>query len=216
MTTMTIAEIIQELQREGHSVTYYVRKDGGMLIRSIDGETFSGAHGNARARAMVGTSISQAREAQLKFAMRQRGKLKKVDLPDYIKQEFTKVKKKWNKAFKAKEGKPHPAGYFSKNRIKRIYKEQGEEEAMRRIHEAENYASGIAYSKNVEHLADYIRMTADQLDSDELRNLADLIMRFAWTIREEWIYPAYQELYKLNQGVEPKQVVANVMRILRL
>ena len=216
MNNMTIAQIIQQLQKEGHSVTYYVRKDGGMLIRSIDGETFSGASGNKRARAMVGTSLSQAREAQLKFAMRQRGKYKKTELPDYINKEFARVKKKWNKVFKAKDGKPHPAGYFGKNRLKRTFKEYGEEETMRRIHEAENYASGIAYSKNVEHLADYIRMTADQLNSDDLRNLANLILQFAYTIREEWIYPAYQELYKLNQGVEPKQVVANVMRILRL
>lgn len=213
---MTMAEIVAELQRQGHEVTIYVRKDGGILIKSIDGERFTGAHGNTRARAMVGTSISQAREAQLKFALRQRGKMKKVKVPNAVEEEYKRVKKLWNKAFKAKGGKPHPAGYFPKTRIKRILKEYGEEEAMRRIHEAERYASGIAYSKNVEHLADYIRMTANNLNSKELEQLANDILANAYAIRDEWIMPAYQELYKINDGIDPKQVAINVRRILRL
>lgn len=216
MKQMTMAEIVAELQKEGHSVTYYIRKDGGILIKSIDGEMFSGAHGNARARAMIGTTISEAREAQLKFALRQRGKLKKVKVPDKVMTEYERVKKIWRKAFRAKGGKPHPAGYFPKNRIKRILKEYGEEEAMRRISEAERYATGFAYSKNVEHLADYIRMTADQLDSNELRKLADDIEANAYSIKEEWIAPAYEALYKINDGLDPKQVAQNVRRILRL
>ena len=219
---MTMAEIVAELQRQGHEVTIYVRKDGGILIKSIDGERFTGAHGNTRARAMVGTSISQAREAQLKFALRQRGKMKKVKVPNAIEEEYKRVKKLWNKAFKAKGGKPHPAGYFPKTRIKRILKEYGEEETMRRIHEAERYASGIAYSKNVEHLADYIRMTGNGMLADNpsggqaLIELANDIIANAYAIRDEWIMPAYDELYKINDGADPKQVAINVRRILRL
>ena len=213
---MTMREIVSRLQAQGHSVSYYVRKDGGILIKSIDGERYtSGASGNARARQLVGVSISEARQAQLKYATRAR-RVKKPSLEDEVQKEYYRVKKKWNKAFKAKGGKPHPAGYFGWNRIKYAIEHYGKEEALRRIREAERYASGIAYAKNVEILAQYIKSVGDQLNSPELIKLSEDLIANAYTIKEEWIKPAYDELYKLNQGVPPKEIARNTRAILRL
>ena len=213
---MTMMEVVRQLQAQGHEVDFYVRKDGGILIKNIDGERFpSAASGNARARQIVGASISEARVSQLKFATRAR-KFKHPTLDDEIKKEWQRVKKKWNKAFKAKGGKPHPAGYFGWNRINRTIKEQGREEALRRIHEAERYATGLAYSKNIEYLATYIKMVADSTKSPEFQSLYDDLIENAYSIKEEWIKPAYDELYKLNKGVSPKEVAKNTRAILRL
>ena len=213
---MTMMEVVQQLQAQGHEVDFYVRKDGGILVRKIDGEKYpSGASGNARARQMAGASISEARVSQLKFATRAR-KVKKPPLDDELKREFNRVKKKWNKAFKAKNGKPHPAGYFGWNRIKYAIDHYGKEEALRRIHEAERYASGIAYAKNVEILAQYIKSVGNQLNSEELTKLSEDLIDNAYSIKEEWIKPAYDELYKLNQGVPAKEVAKNTRAILRL
>lgn len=213
---MTMMEVVRQLQAQGHEVDFYVRKDGGILVRNIDGERYpSGASGNARARQMVGASISEARISQLKYATRAR-KVKKPSLDDAIKKEYDRVKKKWNKAFKAKGGKPHPAGYFGWNRIKYAVEHYGKEEALRRIREAERYASGIAYAKNVEILAQYIKSVGDQLNSQELVKLSDDLIANAYSIKEEWIKPAYDELYKLNQGIPPKEVARNTRAILRL
>lgn len=208
-------QIVQELMAGGHQVDFYIRKDGGILIRSIDGERFSGAEGNARAREMVGQEISVARVKQLKFALRQRKQSKKK-LPNALEEAYQKTKKKWNKAFHSKKGVPHPAGYFSKKKIKDIYEKYGEEEAMRRINEADRYASGIAYSKNVEHLAGFIFDSAKMYGSQELIKLAEDLIANAYAIREEWIVPAYEKLYELNNGVNPKQVAIETRRILRL
>lgn len=213
---MNMKQIVQRLQAQGHSVSFYVRKDGGILIKSIDGERFpSGASGNARARQLVGSSISEARLSQLKYATRAR-RVKKPSLDDELKQEYERVKKKWNKAFKAKGGKPHPAGYFGYNRIKYALEHYGKEEALRRIREAERYASGIAYAKNVEILAQYIKSVGNQLNSQELVKLSDDLIENAYSIKDEWIKPAYDELYKLNQGIPPKEVARNTRAILRL
>ena len=38
----------------------------------------------------------------------------------------------------------------------------------------------------------------------------------AYAIKEETIAPAYDELYKLNAGQDPKDVANNLRRILRL
>ena len=212
----SMIQIVAELTAKGHNIKYSIRKDGGILIRSIDGEHFYGAKGNARARAMVGATLSKARSAQLQYATRARMRPVRTTLSERVQQAFERVKKLWRKAFKAKGGKPHPAGYFSKRHIKYVYKQYGEEKALELIAEAERYATGIAYSKNVQHLADYIKMAGTQYESEELNKLADDILLNAHAIKEEWIYLAYQALYDLNTGKDPKEVAQKVRRILRL
>ena len=213
---MTMIQVVRELQVKGHFVDFYVRKDGGILVKQIDNERYpSGASGNARARQLLGASISEARTKQLQYATRAR-RVKKPILDDEVQKEYSRVKKIWNKAFKATKGKPHQAGYFGKSRIKYSMEHYGKEETLRRIHEAERYASGMAYSKNVEYLIILIKSAGEQYNSDELRKLANDIQENAYTIREEWIKPAYDSLYDLNRGLEPKQVASNTRRILHL
>ena len=212
---MTMIEVVGLLSSQGHSISFYVRKDGGILIRSIDGQHYSGAKGNIRARELAGVKISEARRAQLKYATRAR-RVKKPTLDDEIRKEYERVKRKWNKAFKSKGGKPHPAGYFGWNRIKYSLENYGKEEALRRIREAEKYTTGIAYSKNVEHLAYYINEASIDYNSPELAKLAEDLSNNAYAIRDEWILPAYKALYKLNDGVAPEEVARMTRAILRL
>ena len=213
----SMMQIVNELISGGHQVNFYIRKDGGILIRNIDGEHFTGAKGNARARSMAGQTLSEARFKQLNYATQVRmHPVKNVQVKDSIREEYLRVKKMWNKAFKAKGGKPHPAGYFGWKRIKKSIRDYGEAEALRRISEAEKYASGVAYSKNVQILAGFIKEAGDKAGSAELQKLAQDVLDNAFSIREEWIYEAYKALYKLNDGEDAKQVAQNVRRILRL
>ena len=208
-------EVVRQLQSQGHSISFHVRSDGGILIRTLDGVRYQGAKGNAVARQLVGITISKARSEQLKYATRAR-RVKKPTLDDEIRKEFERVKKKWNKAFKAKGGKPHPAGYFGWARIKYSIEHYGKEETLRRIREAEKYASGIAYQENVRQLAFYIQDCGAQYSSPELTQLGKDLLENAYSIRDEWIKPAYDELYKLNAGVPPKEVAKVTRAILRL
>ena len=213
----SMIQIVNELISGGHQVDFYVRKDGGILIRNIDGQHYTGAKGNTRAREMTGQNISEARFKQLKYATEVRmHPVKNVQVKDSIRQEFQRVKKMWNKAFKSKGGKPHPAGYFGWQRIKRTIKEQGEAEALRRIGEAEKYASGVAYSKNVQILAGFIKEAGDKFSNSALLRLAQDVLDNAYAIRDEWIYPAYKQLYDLNNlDVEDQASVNEVARLTR-
>ena len=217
MKNYTMIQVVRQLQSQGHVVDFYVRKDGGILVRNIDGMRFpSGASGNAYARSLLGVNISEARKSQLKYATRVRTRPVKVQINDAVKQEYQRVKKLWTKAFKPKKGQPHPAGYFGWQRIKRSYKEYGREEALRRIGEAEKYASGIAYSENVRILSAFILEAGNKYGSSDLTKLSEDLTASAYTIRDEWIKPAYDELYKLNTGKSPKDVASAVRSILRL
>ena len=217
MKNLTMIQVVRQLQSQGHVVDFYVRKDGGILVKNIDGMKFpSGATGNAYARSLLGVSISEARKSQLKYATRVRTKPVKVQVDDAVKEEYKRVKKIWTKAFKSKGGKPHPAGYFGWQRIKRAYKQYGKAEALRRISEAEKYATGIAYSENVRILASFIMEAGNKYGSSDLVKLSEDLVANAYTIKDEWIKPAYDELYKLNTGTSPKDVAKNVRSILRL
>lgn len=217
MKNLTMIQVVRQLQRQGHVVDFYVRKDGGILVRNIDGNRFpSGASGNAYARSLLGVNISEARSSQLKYATRVRTRPIKVQVDDVVKEEYKRVKKLWNKAFKPKKGMPHPAGYFGWQRIKRTYKQYGREETLRRISEAEKYASGIAYSENVRILASFILDAGNKYHSSDLTQLSSDLIANAYSIRDEWIEPAYNELYKLNTGKSPKDVANVVRSILRL
>ena len=52
--------------------------------------------------------------------------------------------------------------------------------------------------------------------SSDLVKLSEDLVASAYTIKDEWIKPAYDELYKLNIGASPKDVAKNVRSILRL
>lgn len=217
MKNYTMIQVVRQLQSQGHMVDFYVRKDGGILVKNIDGMRFpSGASGNAYARSLLGVDISEARKSQLKYATRVRTRPVKIQVDDAIREEYKRVKKLWNKAFKPKKGMPHPAGYFGWQRIKRAYKQFGREETLRRISEAEKYASGIAYSENVRILATFILQAGNTYGSPELVSLSEDLTANAYAIKDEWIKPAYDELYKLNIGVPPKEVASVVRSILRL
>ena len=218
---MTVLDVVKLLRQQGHSITYYKRKDGGILITSIDETKFASAHGNAKARELANVKISEARFKQLQYATRSKiylreMKRKGIERDSTLYGAFLKAKRKWNKAFKSKGGKPHPAGYFTWRHIQYTLEHEGYNEALRLIGEAERYATGLAYNKNVQILASQIEEAGVKYESEELLQLAEDLRANAYRIRDEWIYMAYEELYKLNQGAEPVQVADNVRKILRL
>ena len=211
---MTIREIASKLASQGYSVRYRVRKDGGVLITSINNQKFTAAAGNKVARQIVGENISQKREVQLEKITRER-----TDVENMYNQ-FRRVKRKWTKG-----NLPKTAGKLSFKKFKRAIKEKGKEEALKYLGEKEKYAVGIAYSKNVQALADYFDQLATSLDAmgedgSEFNDLADLIRANDGNIRDEDLLPAYEEGYRIN--TEPltdqliKDIVRNVRRILKI
>ena len=158
---------------------------------------------------MIGQDISKARSTQLERITRER-----TDVENLYK-EYRRVKRKWTKG-----NLPKQAGKLTFKKFKRAIAEKGKEEALRFLGEKEKYASGIAYSKNVEALAEYIESTFAFVDMSPLYDLAQDIRNNADKIRDEWIQPAYDELYRLNN--EPntdelvKEIAINIKKILHI
>lgn len=212
---MTIRETIKQLQAQGHSITYYERKDGGVLITSIDGTKFTGANGNKVARWMTSQELSEKRARQLESATKRRTTgSKKVDTL------LRKVQRKWTKRF----GKNPEVGKKTFRKTQWRLENKGEEETIRSLLESESYAEGFAYTENIRQLVEEMRKVANAYDVEELHDIADWIENNQQVIREEWIFPIYQQLYdfdKLNRvglldDIAIKNICSNIKRILNM
>ena len=214
----TIRNIVEQLMDDGFDITYYVRKDGGILIRSINGQKFTGATGNQVAREMVGEALSERRETQLASATKKRQSFAE----EFGKAAFNKYKKvasKWRRA-----NLPSSAGKISMKKFREIAREKGTAEALRILSEKEKYASGIAYSANIDillqKLDSLITSLGEEADTSALEDLYNLIDENRDSIREDAINPVYQELYRLNTEMLTEELIQevanNVKRILNI
>lgn len=215
---INMRQVVNLLKGQGRNVQFYVRKDGGILIKSIDGMKFTGAKGNIYARQVTGTTFSTARAEQL-HKITYTGKRAKAYIEDRtIKKMLQRVQRKWNKAFRKglEKGETPAVGRKTAKGVKWSLEHRGREETIRLLKEAERYASGMAYQKNVEILAMFVEDAGNKYKSQELLDLANSIRDNAWMIKEDSINPAYQELYKLNDGLSPQDIARNVRRILQI
>lgn len=199
---MNLIDIIKLLQKEGHSVQYYHRKDGGYVITRIDGQGFSGKSGNIRARAMTGQVLSQARSVQLSRIRLPKGKkaMKKAPLPEELLKEMRKVQREWRKRH------PDIRGTVSTSNVRYYYEQYGMQKTLEALDKNMRYAQGLAYIDNVNFLLDRIKSDLDKEDSQAMQDIYDLIKNRALEMREEWMqslhYDCLQQWEKGNISAE--------------
>lgn len=215
MKDLTIREIIKMLQEEGHHIEYYERPDGGVLIRSIDGNHFSGASGNQLARSMVGATLSESRSSQLTRITKAR-ELSDKELNKLLKQ----VQKEWAKTFGTKKereakGKASPGSITSK-KVRKIAEEQGKTKAEEYLKEHLKYAQGYAYEDNVRWLIKEIdrthRMVRKINGADELAIISIYVENNIDEFKEEWIKHSYEVLYDIQKEHKLRLLTPNGLK----
>ena len=161
---MTIKKSIKELRSRGYRVTYKQRKDGGILIKSINGRKFTGAKGNAQARQILGTRLSEARSYQLHRLNPQKGdnwtrpaSQKRKPLPEALSRELKNVQRLWRKGSGKVLSHTTIQGTISRGNLRYVYETYGEQEAWLKLRKAKRYAQGYAYEENVKWLRDTIK-----------------------------------------------------------
>ena len=215
---MTLRELVNELRKQGHQVEYYNRKDGSILIRSIDGIDYKdGAAGNKVARAMgeamnLNAELSQARKTQLKII---KPKGKRTPLPKYLEVKLKKVQKIYNK-----NKVPLAQGRITKKLIREIYQEEGEEAARKKLTRAQRYAEGYATNATIDAFLTAIESYRKLFSNNPqvnmaLKKLEDDIRMSSGIIKDEYIYPAYKRLYDIDKQ-NALDVIDDVRKILRL
>lgn len=200
MAEIKLIQIVNQLVQAGHQVTYTRRNDGSLRITSIDGTRYKGSAGNIRARQMLGVTISTRREKQLERIKTEKGKWghkRKTPLPEGLQKELQRVQRIWRK-YKVKKD-----GTITTPNVRYVYLNYGEQEAYRRLLEAERYARGLAYTENVKAIISYIDDAiipkTPKEDLDTIIEFETIIATNISRFREDWIAPTYELLYDYNK-----------------
>lgn len=214
---MTLREIVNELRAQGHQVEIYNRKDGGILVKSIDGMSFKAAEGNTLARQMgkslgLSTELSSARKTQLKII---KPKGKRTPIPKAIQVKLEKVQKAYN-VHKV----PVKQGRITKKLVRQIIAEEGVEAARKKLTAAQRYAEGYATNATIDAFVSAIDQYQKSFKRgtqvyEALELLKKDILKSSGIIKDEWIYPAYKRLYDITKG-NALDVIDDVRRMLRL
>ena len=197
---MTTRQLVNQLREKGYNVTYYVRRDGGILITSINGQRFKGASGNIYARKILGVNISQRRSQQLTKITRERVKHPRkilVETPDDLERFRKRVMRKWRKA--------GLTGSISKKNLRRIIEDRGFEGAKTYLEEMERHTQGKAFNGHINALLSRIQedisVLTDQSEIDYLTKAYNLISENADELRPEWINTMADSLYDFEHGI---------------
>lgn len=209
---MSLIDIINQLQKQGYSVAYTHRKDGGYIIRRINGTTYKGKTGNIVARSIVGAELSEARRVQLKRIRTPKGKryAKKTPLPQELVKELRRIQKNWRKK--------HPTieGTISTRGLRYQYETYGKEVALQSLDKAFRYSEGYAYIENVQHLIERISLDLGKRWNSEMDKIRDLIEEKMMVFKEEWLNHIYEVLYEWEKGVlEGEEVARRIKAIIQ-
>lgn len=205
---MSTRQLVKFLQDNGHQVTYYIRKDGGVLIKSIDGIQYTGATGNKVARWMAGEQLAPRRAQQLKTITERRIIKPKKPLPptpEGLETMRKRVMRKWRKA--------NLRGSISKRNLKRMIEDRGIEGARIYLEEMERRTEGKAYKGSINGLIARIEqdmVNASASDKEYLQMLIDLIKDNEENFKEEWMLSIVDKLYDwerdMTQTIEAHDV----------
>lgn len=204
MAQKNMKQIIDQLRSSGYQVNAYKRKDGGYLIRSINGAKFTGAKGNEAARQIVGASLSVRKQKQLKAItpstkkaakIRRQGRLKLEPIPADITKQIKKVQKMMRENVSALGTR----ATITTGSIRKIIKEEGEQAARTALQKAQSYAAGIAYDENVRLLAERFNSFGNKTGITTFNEIASTILSKIGTFKEEWIPLCYEAIYNYEK-----------------
>lgn len=206
---MKMLDIVKQLISAGYNIEYYVRKDGGILIKEIDGQKYTGAKGNKIARSMVGATLSEAKQTQLSWNVTNliKGvKKPKNKIADELDEQLKKTQKAW-RLNKVKTGK------ITRRKVRQYIKLYGEEYALSYLKRMEKYGQGFTYPENVEALANRVERLGLQYPDykNDFADIAQGMLAIKDYFPEDWINRCYSPVYACE---EYKMAPADCLRAL--
>ena len=199
---MTIKDIISELIKAGHEVSFYKRKDGSYRITQIDNKHYRGSEGNTQARQIIGVraNLSEARTRALSKIKTPKGKgsynkRRKKSLLEETKKEIKHIQRLYRKAG-TKEGMPTIRNY------RYILEHKGVKEADRLLHQAYRRILGLAYVENVEWILIKLKQIQERYPSNSLKKAIKTIEKKKYEITERQLSDIYDLGTTSNLGLD--------------
>lgn len=94
----TILDLINQAEKQGIKIEYVKRKDGGVRIKSINGQKYVNSEGNNALRALMNQPMSEKSAVQRVNNLAKIKRLRKVKkLPKAIRDKFQELEDAWRK-----------------------------------------------------------------------------------------------------------------------
>lgn len=152
---MKLIDIVRTLQSTGHDIKFRVRKDGGIIITSIDGARMTSlTQGSKIVREMTGNQLSEASLKQRQNNVKKYIKLnteenkQKHKSSGLLDKEIDKLIKKAQKEYR--KNKRLGQGKVTRKKVRWRLKNRGKEETIRYLEDRIRYSQGYANALNVE------------------------------------------------------------------
>ena len=197
---MTLREIVKEMRNRGISVTYRARNDGSIVIKSINGQKYSGKEGNFMARVITGSQETGAQVQQRQKALekaertkaKQRtGKLPK-SLPHLTKRELKKLNK-LNRHLKKTKGE----GRLGRTKARQIKRKEGFSGVNRQFLSIARRNLKLMHPNSILALADLIKAQYGRGNAIMLAVASRLRQSRKWILKDY-----YEQIKTIIYGIE--------------
>ena len=192
-----------------YNVEYVKRKEGGIIIKSINGVKYKGKSGNVYFRKLTNTTLSTAQKEAIRAGSSKKkaiAEAKAQGLPKPRKarkkkslklgKQLSKRLRKTRKAFKElDENQKRIVGTPTRKKILQSLKREGRKATTQKLKEAERYAKGKIYSAQMEFIIKRIEETAD-MRGEDVSELVDFLRSHKNSFYEERFIAFKEEMYK--------------------
>ena len=192
-----------------YNVEYVRRKEGGIIIKSINGVKYKGKSGNVYFRKLTNTTLSTAQKEAIRAGSSKKkaiAEAKAQGLPKPRKarkkkslklgKQLSKRLRKTRKAFKElDENQKRIVGTPTRKKILQSLKREGRKATTQKLKEAERYAKGKIYSAQMEFIIKRIEETAD-MRGEDVSELVDFLRSHKNSFYEERFIAFKEEMYK--------------------
>ena len=199
---MTLKNIVKNLNKTGHNITYRVRTDGGIVVTSVDGIKTKIVEGNRIVRNLANTPISQKR-----FTQTQRNITEKIIKPA-IDKNISNTLHSAQQLLRNSNVKMK----LTTKKLREHIKLYGEEEAYKHTLRIKRYLQGYAYEENVDNLKNIIKQNFK--DSELKDKVLAKIERNKDKFKERDLQEILELEYNKNKKTSRKKTLEKIYNFL--
>lgn len=145
---MTLKTIAKTLIERGYDVNYYVRPDGSIRIREIDGQRYEGSRGNEVARALAGQTLSPKKVAQTSAARAKIAHMNVAPLAPNVVREIRRAQRALHEASPMK-GVDARRAKASTAQVRASIEKYGEAKTLEDLKAMRAWAKGYVYPDRI-------------------------------------------------------------------
>lgn len=202
---MRLKDAVQKLRDSGHTVTYRVRYDGGIAIKTVDGIRFQAREGSDYVRALAGASVSEKFYSQRRAASIQGVEAARINktlrAPSLTirKGDSKKVRREKNKTKQAlRQARKYQT--IHKSELAKKLRREGFKGTISSLRNIARKQAGLCYEGQVEDLASYALDVFTECGYEghgyEVESKLENVKK---TFSNDYLKSIYQELYLIQK-----------------